>query len=374
MIKSKIRGIIRSFRNGINKGANYFSIGQLFICSFNSIKQDKILLVSIVDFNHGRYGFQLINYFSKGGYYIIFFKSQKFLSKLFGYDRLIFQLPSVSIWRSGRNLKGKTISWLKFNFNQEIVLPINIEKEIKIDLNYFNTKPDQVTSFKLPFYIHPLMNKYIATEKDIKKQNRILFYGQSDLYYDSKWIKEHFNLISRKEVYDYIQDSNIPFIAPKSYEELLENIDDSEHRNALFIIDSNQVWIPAAHWINLLRRFDFFIATPGVCMPLSHNAIEALSQFTIPILQYPCHFTPILMHLNNCIVYRDLIELKEQIFYCLFLNREKIDEMQQNVKQYFKEYIEPVSFLKKIEQNNETKIRLYFNAEEFSLCLINNNE
>lgn len=373
MIKSKAGEVLRCFRRAINRVANYISIGQLFIRSFSSITENKILVVSIDDFNHGRYGFQLINYFSKGGYYIIFFKSNGFLQNLFNYDRLIFQLPAVSLWRKGRKFKGKYIAWLNLNCNYLTTLPFSINKEIKIDLNYFNAESDQLTSFKMPFYIHPVMNKYIAIKTNIKKQNSILFYGQSDLYYDPKWIKEYFNLISRKEVYDYIKDSDIPFIAPKSYEEFLENLNDRTLRNKLFFIDSNKVWIPPDNWIDILRRFDFFIATPGVYMPLSHNVIEAIAVGTIPIIQYNSYFDPPLIDNKNCFAFNSLLHLKERIEEINNLKRDDIERIQKKVCLYFSQNINPVNVVYKWEQAKSNSINIFFNGEEYSLSMIKKN-
>ena len=59
-------------------------------------------------------------------------------------------------------------------------------------------------TIKLSYYVHLLMNQYIAGEREIAKKNRIIFYGQDDLKYDQYYIKEYFKKVSRKKVFEFI--------------------------------------------------------------------------------------------------------------------------------------------------------------------------
>lgn len=120
---NSIKGLIRFCLNRVFKLittiGNLTLIIKLFSLSYRHIQQRKILIGSIRNFNDGRYGFQLLNYFSKAGYHIIFFKSNKFLMLLYGYDRLIFKLQTISLWRNFKRLTGKYITWLYLNIEEK---------------------------------------------------------------------------------------------------------------------------------------------------------------------------------------------------------------------------------------------------------------
>jgi hypothetical protein len=348
--------------------SNLYELSKLYIYSFKKVDKDKVMIVTIKDFNHGRYGFQLINYFSKAGYHIVFYNSNNFLLKTGGYDKLIFQLPSISLWRNENKLKNKALTWVQINAGTtklSIVLSYNI---IEIDLDYFTALKENEEAVLLPYYIHPIMNKYNLESDVIYKKNKIFFYGQADLFFDKYWIGNYFKKTSRKEIFDKILKSGIAYEMPDSYIDFLEKLDDLKYRNSFFFIDSKKVWIPADKWIELIGRFEFFIATPGLYMPLSHNVIEAMSQGTIPVLQYPEYFKPILQNGINCILFKNLDEFLSIINMCMNLSNDEVKLLSLNTRTYFKNYISPISFCKNLERFPiMKKNKIYMNAEEISL-------
>ena len=58
-------------------------------------------------------------------------------------------------------------------------------------------------------------------------------------------------------------------------------------------------------WLEALAKADFFLACPGVLMPLCHNVIESLVAGAIPILQYGSYLSPRLEDGINCLAFRD---------------------------------------------------------------------
>ena len=67
--------------------------------------------------------------------------------------------------------------------------------------------------------------------------------------------------------------------------------------------------IPRTGWLDALSRADFFVACPGIEMPLCHNLIEAMGRATVPILEHPEFLDPPLQHNLNCLVFRGREEL-----------------------------------------------------------------
>jgi hypothetical protein len=216
--------------------------------------------------------------------------------------------------------------------------------------------------------MHPLIsliyNNGNYRRSDLK--NGIFFYGQKELISDSR-IKTHFNLYSRAEIFNYL-DQNIPNkLQPFSYKEF--SLYRQEKHNNFYFIDSRYFRIPTADWLTVLSSFEYFIASPGMIMPQCHNIIEAMSLGVIPILQFPDAFSPKLNHLENCIVFNYIEELPQLITNLLNMNKNIKSKMSDNVKKYYEDHISPRSFRFKLDSLKCSEIELVFNAEEKSIIV-----
>ena len=363
-MRSALKVCMQSLKNTV---LNTSEMLQMYFRPFQKPVTDRILIVQIGDFNQGRYGFQLINYLHLAGYHIAFYKSRAFLNKLHSYDRLIFKLPGVSFFNKKIINAQKQVDFLFLTNNKNVKAPVACNITYELSLDYFSKKNDSAPpGLRLPFFIHPLMNQYLPIKKQ-KKRNRILFYGSDDAGYDSEVIKNRFQLMSRSEVYRIIEKSGLDFISPDSYELLEQHLSDPEIKNAFFFLNSSKVWIPAHRWMNVLASFDFFIATPGISMPHSHNIIEAMCVETVTVLQYADWFFPSLIHEKNAIHFKSETELISRIKELLRADHKQIEELRTNSYAYFSTFINPRNFIAKADAINEKKIELLFNAEELSL-------
>lgn len=346
---------------------NLYFVLKLFNRSNKKIKDRKLLIVSLKDFNQGRYGFQLINYLHLAGYEVAFYKSFRFLLNLKSYDRLILKTPNISIWKNQKRFKNVSVSYLFLTEDRSSELKIKIFKKFCLDLNYFeNFEKVETNSITMPFFIHPIMNKYNLIDKPVKK-NRILFYGSDNTIYNNDEIKYKFKLLSRYEVFHSIKESKIPFINPNNFNEFLDYLENPNIINEFFFIDSNKIWVPKEKWLEVLSSFDFFIATPGVIMPHSHNSIEAMSTETILITQYAKWFAPNLEDKLNCLEFDDKNELFSVINYAMNLSNEEISFLRYNSNHYYNNYINPSSLGNRIDNLKEETITLIYNAEEYSI-------
>lgn len=128
-----------------------------------------------------------------------------------------------------------------------------------------------------------------------------------------------------------------------------------DYINKCVIIDTGKLWIDDQCWLENLSKSDFFLCPPGISMPMCHNAIEAMSVGTIPIINYPEWFSPSLIHMENCIIYDDETDLLDKIDCALNLEKPKLAEMRKKVIDYYNSHLNPVSFINKLEFIQDNK-------------------
>lgn len=355
--------LFRSFLRNIGK------IAVIYRNSDMPCEADRCLIVCIRDFHHGRYGYLLVSYFAQAGYRIYFYRSLSFLSRLHGYDRAVFELPGVGIFRRHIFRHRRNTDFLGLNAAGNIPSGIQFGKRYFIDLDYFN--PDAGAAvLRIPYHIHPLMQRHPFKPEAGMKRHRILMYGQPDLEWSPDLIRDHFGLLSRSEVFAHLSAGSFHWVRPKDYAELERFLNDRTNEPSACLIDSRTCWIPADQWLRVLACFDFFIATPGVSMPHSHNMIEAMSVGTIPVTQYGRHLHPPLKDRQDCIYFSGLDHLADILQELMAMKPEEIGHLRTGVSNYFFQNIDPVNMVSGWQHMAETDIHLLFNAEEASLDLL----
>ena len=98
-------------------------------------------------------------------------------------------------------------------------------------------------------------------------------------------------------------------------------------------------------------------------MPLCHNIIEAMSVGAIPILQHPELFYPKLEHGVNCIFFEDEKDLIFQIKEVLIMDSSIINNMIENVIEYYKTNLTPKAVVKKNQTSSSKLNRAYIVSE-----------
>jgi hypothetical protein len=332
------------------------------------------LIVTIRAFNHGRYGFQLLNYFSLAGYRIVFYRSGGFLYRLAGYDRLILDLPGACLWTRRMAIGGGEYPWLRLGLGDEVAPPpFRVSLRLTVDLDYFSpASQSNAGAFPIPYFVHPLLGRRLpkAGAGDGKaRRARVLMYGQPDLPTDSL-LESHFGLISRSLVFDALTRSDLPCFVPEDFTRLLRWLgSEGSACGECCLIDSRRVWIPLDRWLEVLSAFDFFVATPGYCMPQAHNLMEAMSVGTIPILPYHHYLRPPLTPGVDCLAFRDADGAVSSVREALRLAPGEVEALRKGVTDYFASHIDPSAVVPRLfHQASATgRLTLLFNAEEFSL-------
>ena len=227
-----------------------------------------------------------------------------------------------------------------------------------ISLIYGDGSPEhKAAAYHLPYPLHP---RFYATHlnssdfdvyREQGRTTRIIFSGNFDRdLYSKPILKKRFpGTISRVEALDHIitkhaADSRVVLSATK---------DDLYHRLRSkpavqeFIISEART--PDDDWLSILSKGDFYLCLPGVRMPWSHNAIEAMAVGTIPILQYNDLFYPPLEHLKNCITYSSYASLDEAIQTALAMSEEQVQSMKEAVIGYHDKYLATSQTLDRIQ-------------------------
>jgi len=80
----------------------------------------------------------------------------------------------------------------------------------------------------------------------------------------------------------------------------------------------------------------FYLALPGVSMPLGHNLVVAMSTGEILILskEYNRFLSPKLKHMHNAIIYDNLEDLITKIEQAYKIDSDCLLQMSANVKEY----------------------------------------
>ena len=351
---------------------NVADIVRLFWGTHPPSSPEKSLIVSIRDFRHGRYGYLLVSYFAQAGYRIYFYRSLSFLTRLYGYDRAVFQLPGVGIFRRSLFSEVDAVDFLGLNARLFQPSGLRIEKRFFIDLDYFN--PTLLSDvLRIPYHIHPLMQRHPFKPEPGRQRHRILMYGQPDLEWSPELIRDHFRLLPRREVFSHLSSGTFEWVRPADHSALERFLAEPIDQPMACLIDSRTCWIPAAQWLKVLSAFDFFVATPGVSMPHSHNMIEAMSVGTIPVTQYGRHLHPPLTDRLDCMAFSDLSDLERILEELMMMDPDEILRLRSGVTDYFSHYIDPKHVVDGWRNMEAKELHLFFNAEEASLALLRNS-
>ena len=121
----------------------------------------------------------------------------------------------------------------------------------------------------------------------------------------------------------------------------------SEHGGptSVTLVDSRRVAIDAAEWLSTLARYDFFVCCPGVCQPMCHNVIEAMSVGTIPLIEYGDRFSPQLTDSVNAVMFRGTDGLAAAVRRIDLMTPGEISGLRRRVAEYYERHLRGDQFL-----------------------------
>lgn len=337
---------------------NYRFYKSLVRSSFTTESRKKVYL-DIDEIALNRYLYNFIKFFTLNDYTVYIPRNKKVISSL--------------------NRKGGEFVYASWILKEQVKLgkpgkvDLVISKE-QLSNDYFG-KPTENAYF-IPMSEYPGMyrNNIHQDSKGITgERNRSVFMsGNMDAVHYNRISKAgFFKIPSRREVAEFIQRQSY-YHDIRSLEDLKSFIKGENDRKVILIDTSKQFRIPLNELKNLLQRFHFYLALPGILIPQSHNLIEAMSVGCIPIIHkaYAGLMCPVLKHMETALLYDSLEELDELVLSSFNLEKDIMDSLHENVQEYYSSHLTPSAVVKKIEQEDFSKI--YIQAENISLNISRN--
>lgn len=320
---------------------------------------------SFADVQDNRYYYFVLFTFVEAGYHLLLYKEKKISFEEFvclkKYQRKAYRLPNVNIVHnlpskiedkillSNQDSKYDREKWHK-------ILRLNCDISVVADPN---------TSLIMPYFMHPFQYHFnrhnqLATLRGISRRIRVFFSGG---------LRQHqynHHLPGNKMTRIGITHSllSLPYIIKLRNSVHFEKILENDYVNKCLISDRDQFAIPDRAWLPTLAKSDFFLAPPGMIMPMCHNVIEAMAVGTVPILNYPEWFHPPLQHKINSLVFSDEKGLHSAIEVALTMPQEKIKLMRKQVCRYYDQHLTPSSFRERLETIESDNVALFVNTDQ----------
>jgi len=293
-----------------------------------------------------RYLFQLLHVLSFTDYEVGVGMGMENVNKYVG-GRENFRLSEAGTYKVHLKRPGSRRQFV-FLSDQKDVLSTSTgwRKQLYVDHDCFG---EGAAGFSVPFGIHPAqvlagrhekLDRYRAQDPKVT----VLFAGacQPEEYATDE-ITELFGKVPRNALYEslcrVLDDGT--YTTTRDPERLLNA--DEKLDAALFVLaaDGTDNRVAQADWFRVLAAADFFVAGPGVYMPMSHNAVESLAVGTIPIIEYPELFTPNLSAAEACVPFRGREEFKERVRSCLAMEASARSALKREALAYYDTHLSP---------------------------------
>lgn len=295
-----------------------------------------------IDAVGGRYYFSLVRDLIDAGCFPVFTARRATLST-FGTSRM------KSLLLKDRLGVIKSLDELKEPYDlitdRDAPPPAHAKRVVKVSYEQRLCRSDAELAF--PVFAHPQITAKtklpVSYEAETERPARIFFGGNTEQgKYDKDIIREIYHMLSRREMLAEAIAAMSPetIHRPKDAAEWLA----SSSSHPFVLCETQHCKIPQERWLEALAKADFFLACPGVGMPLCHNVIEALAAGCIPILQYADYLPPPLENGVNCLTFHDAGGLRETIATANAMSVDKIVELRSNVRRYYNEFLAPGRF------------------------------
>ena len=299
----------------------------------------------------GRYLYQIYMEFKSLGLPMIFRLNYEFCTTFAfkKYKKLIWE-TNISFYVENSTVPSGSIL---VTDRTTLVKPNNFSRLFIIKFGEERSKHPWET--ELPFSVHPKIfhpkNDFSFLRDNAVPSKQIFFAGSSvKNKYNRKKLKDKYSIITRFEALNLLK------------KHLSDDPDLFHQKDKITILDKSDDRIESANWMESLADSAFFLALPGVAMPLCHNAVESLALGVVPILQYPQYFTPPLEHKVNCLVYNNEKELIDAVKYALRLDEREIKKISSACVNYYESHLALGVFAKELMAKEEKTVTIFVDA------------
>ncbi len=324
----------RAFSSVISRGLRERRDGEVIVCcDFSNPAIDAV---------GGRYYFGLIRDLIDAGYFPVLTARRSTLAT-FGTNRMKSALLDERLGVVG-SADDLTEPFFLITDDPHSA-PEHAERIVAVDYEWRIAREEGEIAF--PFFMHPHVDPATVPDTAAPRPARLFFGGNTDQgRYDKSVLRETYGMLSRREMLDVAADT----ISPGGIHRPVDSSAwlDSSEPHGFVLCETQHCKIPQNRWLEALAKADFFLACPGVGMPLCHNVIEALAAGCIPILQYGSYLTPPLRDRIDCLAFHDAQTLSDILREIHTMSAEMITEMRENVRRHYDEHLAPGQFSKRL--------------------------
>ncbi len=320
------------------------------------------------------YYYALLSFFEKQGYNLVLKKNFWFLANLFDTFRHIHYFKLQRLIISSKVERFANEHTLYFYDKESKLNLLNWKKRIRIGANVFPYLMDKIQlpedTFILSFHIHPIILHFNKTRdfqklRNTKRSISVAFSGHTvPALYDNTILNQTFSQLNRLQIIAHLKNSFLNQIYQITKKEDYDVLYHGKH-SKIILRETGQPTPP--DWLEFLSKTDFFLACPGVRMPICHNAIEAMSVGTILITSYNDFFYPPLEEGVNCLVFKDASDLEFKINQALNMSEEEIKILRVNTIKYYETFLSDSAVIDWINISDTSDLNILIQAEDISL-------
>lgn len=328
-------------------------------------KSDKIIFCTLDDEflfrdddGNGRYAFWPLYLFSQMGYAIYFYHPVGLVGfKRMGYcGRYIYSIRNLKIVD---HLPENTSDMI-YVFDEPRTDLINKSWKKLVYINILRPPHFKFGEvIEIPFSMHPMQyhTNQVAKIPGLRqtaRKIRIFFGGNTAKQaYQGKSVPQYGQL-NRHEATELIINSVAETeIITKLHMFNTIVSDEKSFVNKFILLRADESGqLKTEDWLSTIAKSQFFMCFSGTNRPICHNAVEAMSVGTIPIISYHDWFTPALEHMKNAVIYSGKDDLVSKVRQVLQMSEIQVKEMSQRVMDYYDEFLAPRHFQRRFEANN----------------------
>ncbi len=334
---------------------------------------NKKVVFDLKDIRLSAYYFHVIHAFHLAGYQILIKHNLLFLANCLKADRFIFHFNSVRI---GYLLSSYIVDEWIYIYDR-FVNPNRFrwKKKILISCDVYSSKPIDKDWIQIPFSMapHNYLSRKFESVYNLRGNTRtikLFFSGNLDeKSYRRPIFQDFFKILDRVDVINTVK-------ASLCSDELLDHLPSKDSKRGKAVLlswswnkDVNkhlEKRIENEKWLEVLSTCDFFLATPGLMMPMCFNIIEAMSVGAIPIIEFPELFCPALRHNETAIVFHGKSDLTTKIRTIMEMDIRDIIRIRKNVVGYYDNHLYPTIITEMVESNIGTKGMMFLHATKSS--------
>jgi hypothetical protein len=312
-----------------------------------------------IDAVGGRYYFSLVLDLIDAGYFPVF-TARRLTVSTFGTSRVKSLLLDK---RLGMVRSADDLSEPFLLITDTDATPPEATKIVRVA--YGHRLPVRPGEIPFPVFVHPRIaiggNLPFSYDLVAKRPVRLFFGGNTEEgKYDKNVIGEVYRMLTRREmiaaVVDQAGENRIH--RPVAADRWLTSDEPAD----FVLCETQKCKIPGERWLDAMAKADFFLACPGVGMPLCHNLIESLAAGAVPVLQYSAYLTPELEDGVNCLAFHDEASLRKVVDRVLSMDEQEILSLRRGAKTYYDTYLAPGRFADRLLNDPHSDTTLLMNS------------